>query len=118
MAFEDNIFNSPLDTGGPLWADEIDYGSSGWGGMSDSWENLIQGSISKGLDYFIQKDLYETKSAVMPASYPQQYVRGADGRLYQSNGMPVQAYPSSGAGGMNPLLLLAIAAGVYLLVKA
>lgn len=129
MSFEDNIFNSPAETGGPLWAGEVDYGGAaayptsvldtggGGGGLSASWERLFQGSIGKGLDYFIAKDAFETRAEAMPQSYPSSYYRGADGRVYRSNGMPVSNVGQPAGG--NSLLMLALVVGaVVLLAKA
>lgn len=129
MSLGDNIFNAPAETGGPLWANEVDYSAydtsaayptsvmDSGGGLSASWEKLFQGSLSKGLDYFVQKDAFQTRQDALPKSYASQYIRGADGRLYQSNGLPVTGYQSNQQSS-NPLFLLAVAAGIFLLARA
>ncbi len=93
MSFEDNIFNAPAETGGPLWANEVSYSytdpSSGYPtsildsgfSISDSWDKLFQNSVAKGLDYFVQKDAFQTKQDALPKTVQAQYVRGADGKL-------------------------------------
>lgn len=97
-----------------------DYGTSAPSssldfGSTSSWVDLLQGSVSKGLDYFMAKDAMITKAELMPKSYPQSYIRGADGRLYQSNGMPVSMAQSQMNGNNTLLLLIAGAVGLVLL---
>lgn len=91
--------------------------SSALDGGSD-WTSLFKDSVSKGLDYFIAKDAYQTKAA-LPQSYPGTYYRGADGRLYQSNGAPVGGVglPASSGGNGNLMLLLLAGAVALVLLK-
>lgn len=117
MSFEDNIFNSPAEIGGPTWANEIDYGTgSVMDSGSDEWTKLFQDSLGKGLDYFSQKDAFQTRAS-LPQSYPPSYVRGADGKLYQSNGQPMPAQYGQPAAGNNVLLIALAVAGLILLKR-
>lgn len=86
------------------------------GGISPAWDQLLQSSVSKGLDYFIAKDAAITQAG-LPRSYPGTYFRGADGRLYQSNGLPVGGVSMQGSasgGGLLPILLIV---GLVMLLK-
>jgi hypothetical protein len=98
----------------PYPASVLDGGSSG--GISDAWDKLFQGSVAKGLDYFIAKDAAVTRAG-LPGGYPGTYFRGADGRLYQSNGMPVGGVAMQGQASGNGLLLIGLAVVAGLLLK-
>lgn len=93
---------SALDTGGTSFS------------VSPAWQKLLQGSVSKGLDYFMAKDAYVTRTST-PNSYGMTYVRGADGRLYTQNGVPVTGAQATVSG--NPMLLMLILGAVLLMRK-
>lgn len=130
--FEGNLYGSDALVSGQFDIGAIDYSGNAVdystpypssaldapasGGLSASWENLLQGGIARGLDYFIAKDAAITQAG-LPRSYPGSYYRGADGRLYQSNGMPVQGVSMQGQASGSGMLLLILVGAVLLLRK-
>jgi hypothetical protein len=125
----ENMFDSGALVSGSFDIGAVDYSGSNvdpgtayptsvldGGGISPAWDQLFRGSIAKGLDYFIAKDAYETRAG-LPGGYPATYYRGADGRLYQSNGMPVGGVTMQGQASGNGMLLLILLGAVLLLRK-